>query len=122
MSTRRIIMLAAAGLSAAGILTATLSAVGQGSKTMDDKMPMGKMAPAASKMTTAQKIANATSSAPAAVSGQATVMDWPTKEGAMPDTLRAGTNGWTCFPDMPETKGNDPMCIDDVWISGSRPT
>src|SRR5262245_51909298 len=103
MTTRRSMMLAAAGLGAAGFLTATLLAGAQATMTM-------KM------MSKAEKIANATSSGPAAISGKATVLDWPAKEGAAPETLRAGTNGWTCFPDMPETKGNDPMCVDEPWM------
>src|SRR4029077_9939781 len=24
--------------------------------------------------------------------------------------------GWSCLPDMPESKGNDPMCIDEPWM------
>ena len=77
---------------------------------------MSDMKNSAMKMTKAQKIASAASAAPASISAKATVLDWPAKEGAAPATLRAGTNGWTCFPDMPETKGNDPMCVDAVWM------
>jgi hypothetical protein len=67
-------------------------------------------------MTKAEKIANAVSAAPASISGKATVLDWPAKEGDPPITLRAGTNGWSCFPDMLNTKGNDPACLDAVWM------
>jgi hypothetical protein len=56
------------------------------------------------------------SAAPEAISGKATVLDWPAKEGDMPLVLRAGTNGWTCLPDMAETEGNDPMCLDQTWM------
>jgi hypothetical protein len=70
----------------------------------------------AMKMTKAQKIASAVSAAPAAISAKATILDWPEQEGGMPITLRAGSNGWTCFPDMPNTEGNDPACLDGVWM------
>lgn len=63
----------------------------------------------------AAKIQNAQSAAPSDISGRATVMDWPAAEGAQPVQLRAGTNGWVCYPDMPTTKGNDPMCLDAAW-------
>jgi hypothetical protein len=56
-------------------------------------------------------IASAISAAPASVSHDATVMDW------QQNVLRAGTNGWTCLPDMPDTPGNDPMCLDDPWLN-----
>jgi len=63
----------------------------------------------------AQKIHNATAAAPASISSKATIMDWPASEGAMPSLLRQGSNGWVCYPDMPMTKGNDPMCLDEAW-------
>ena len=69
-----------------------------------------------STMTRAQKIANAVTAGPAAISANATVYDWPAKEGARPEVLRAGTNGWSCLPDFPDSKGNDPLCVDDVWM------
>ena len=72
---------------------------------------------AQSPMTKEQKIASAMKAAPASISGGATIMDWPASEGAQMTTLRAGTNGWTCLPDFPGTKGNDPMCVDAVWMS-----
>jgi hypothetical protein len=61
------------------------------------------------------KIQNAMSAAPSSISAAATIMDWPASPGAAPAQLRAGTNGWACFPDVPETPGNDPMCLDAVW-------
>ena len=69
------------------------------------------------KATKAQKIVNAMTAAPRSISGKATIMDWPATEGAQMTTLRAGTNGWTCLPDTPTTKGNDPACMDPEWMS-----
>lgn len=65
--------------------------------------------------TTSAKIANAILAAPTSISANATILDWPAKEGDAPAVLRAGTNGWSCFPDYPMTEGNDPMCVDSVW-------
>jgi hypothetical protein len=75
-------------------------------------MPM----PGKGMMTRDQKIANAMTAAPASVSAQATILDWPAKEGEPPAVLRAGTNAWNCLPDMPESQGNDPMCADQSWM------
>jgi hypothetical protein len=74
-------------------------------------------ASAQSKRTKAQKIADAMSAAPRSISAKATIMDWPATEGGKMEPLRAGTNGWTCLPDFPGTKGDDPMCVDDQWMS-----
>ena len=77
----------------------------------------GQQKPAATAPTKARKITNAMSAAPAAISSKATIMDWPAKEGEKPVVLRQGSNGWTCFPDMLESKGNDPMCLDKAWMA-----
>ena len=58
------------------------------------------------------KIQNAMSAAPENVSAQATVIDWPLKEGEDFSSLKKGTNEWTCLPDDPGTPGNDPVCVD----------
>lgn len=75
-----------------------------------------------------QKITNAMSAAPLAIAKDATVRDWPAKEGAEPPVLRKGSNQWTCFPDYPVSPGNDPMCLDvpsmewvNAWISKKPP-
>lgn len=65
----------------------------------------------------ARKIANAITAAPRSITDKAAVVDWPASEGAKMVTLREGTNGWTCMPDFPQTEGNDPMCLDDQWMS-----
>lgn len=74
---------------------------------------------AMAKMSPAKKIANAMSAAPAEISRNATIMDWPEKEGGKPTQLRAGANGWVCFPNSPAEFGSasvdDPMCLDKEW-------
>ncbi len=79
---------------------------------------------AAAKKTDAQKIANAMSAAPAEISRNATIMDWPATPNGQPRQLRAGTNGWVCYPASPaspaESNGalmEDPMCFDKIWQS-----
>ena len=67
-------------------------------------------------LTTSQgKIQNAMSAAPDSVSSAATIMDWPATEGGKFIQLRAGTNGWVCYPSTPGATtavGQDPMCLD----------
>jgi hypothetical protein len=63
------------------------------------------------------KIRNISSAAPSSIVLKATILDWPAKAGDPPPVLRAGSNGWTCFPDNPATKGNDPMCLDESWMT-----
>lgn len=106
------------GLAAAISLSVSLVAQNQSSRT-SQPMPMGDMPTSTMKstMTVSEKIANAMSAAPTSISMKATIFDWPTKEGAEPPVLRAGTNGFSCFPDMLETKGNDPMCLDKTWMT-----
>ena len=50
-------------------------------------------------------IRSAVSAGPASVTDEAAVSDWDMNE------IRAGTNGWTCLPDRPDTDGNDPWCV-----------
>jgi len=110
---------AVAGLTLAGLVSVSLMAGGQAPARPADPhtMPMPPRGMTmASKMTREQKIANAMSAAPASVSANATILDWPAKEGDAPPVLRKGTNGWSCLADMPETEGNDPMCLDGPWM------
>lgn len=74
-------------------------------------------------------IQSAMKAAPAAISANAAVMGWPATEGGEMVELRAGTNGWTCLPDMPHTPGHDPMCMDGpsmqwaaAWMGQTTPT
>ncbi len=80
------------------------------------------------KGTTAWKIADAEAAAPRAVASGATILDWPSTPTGQPTQLRAGTNGWTCFADNPETPGDDPMCFDaafgawaQAWMAHQTP-
>ncbi len=61
------------------------------------------------------KLADAMNAAPASISQNAAIKDWPAKPGGDLGTLREGTNGWVCLPDEPSTKGSDPMCLDQTW-------
>lgn len=69
--------------------------------------------------TTAAKVAEAMLGAPMRISSAATIMDWPaTPDGEMTE-LRAGSNGWTCFPSSPQGVTSaiaDPMCLDQTWL------
>jgi hypothetical protein len=65
---------------------------------------------------TEDKMASAMSAAPPAISQAATIVDYPTDPTAPLIELRAGSNGWTCFPDWPATPGNDPQCFDKMWM------
>jgi hypothetical protein len=132
MRILRTTVIGVAAIGAAGWLSSSLIAREQAARSMPAQqtpmgkgMPMGKdampmtgkdMPMGAAKMTKAQKIANAMTAAPSVVSAKATILDWPEKEGMAPPALRAGTNGWTCMPDMPDSKGNDPACMDKPWM------
>lgn len=56
------------------------------------------------------------SAAPSSIAEQATIRDWPTEEGGEMAVLRDGSSAWTCLPDMPNTPGTDPMCLDEPWL------
>jgi hypothetical protein len=69
------------------------------------------LTPAATRAQDAEAvIANALQAAPTSIAEDAAVLDW---EG---NTLRAGTNGWVCFPDPPNLEAA-PMCLDAAWQS-----
>ncbi len=59
----------------------------------------------------------AMSAGPKEIADKAAIM-LPGADGKMTQ-LRAGTNGWTCIPDAPDTPGKDPMCADQqamIWV------
>ncbi|MGI8403077.1 MAG: hypothetical protein ACR2NS_15945 [Gemmatimonadaceae bacterium] len=77
------------------------------------------------------KIQNAMSAAPDSISSGATIMDWPATTGGKFSQLRAGTNGWICYPSTPAAAGavgQDPMCLDPefqkwagAWMTKKTP-
>ncbi len=69
----------------------------------------------AAPMTAAAKIADAMIAAPTSVTAHATIMDWPASPRAKPTVLRAGTNGWVCYPRSPGQPNDNPMCLDGAW-------
>ncbi len=60
------------------------------------------------------KIKNALSAGPPFVTNKAAVVDMDAKMNMR--TLRAGTNGWTCMPDIPNRPQHDPMCADETTM------
>jgi hypothetical protein len=85
-------------------------------------MASGPVTPPA---TDPERITSAAAAAPDAVSREATIVSMDDKGM---HTLREGTNGWTCFPDLPATPGADPMCLDkngmlwaDAWMNKKDP-
>ncbi len=71
---------------------------------------LGLLLPAAA-LAQQDVIASAMSAGPASVSMEAAVMNWNL------ETVRQGTNGWTCLPDRPDTPGNDPWCVNEPWLN-----
>ena len=76
--------------------------------------------------TDAQEIRSAVSAAPAEVGNKATVVKLD-ENGAM-QTLREGSNEFTCMADNPATPGPDPMCLDknamawaEAWVGHKTP-
>ena len=74
----------------------------------EDHATMPEMAKAPT--TPDEMIASAMSAAPEAVAKDATIITVDDKMQVQ--TLRAGTNGWTCVPDQASSPGPDPMCVD----------
>ena len=74
----------------------------------------------------ADSIKSAMRAAPANVTKNATIVSMGA-DGKM-QTLRAGTNGFTCMPGKPNTPGLDSMCFDktslawaDAWMAHKTP-
>ncbi|MFL5620217.1 MAG: hypothetical protein ACJ79A_17700 [Gemmatimonadaceae bacterium] len=62
-------------------------------------------------------IRSATSAAPSDIGAHGAVVA-PDANGKMAE-IRAGTNGWTCMADEPDTPGLHPMCLDRAsmqWV------
>jgi hypothetical protein len=98
-------------LLALGLLTAGLAAC------QSERIELAEAAVVSVATDEQAKIANAMSAAPEAISRDATILDWPQTAGGEMRQLRAGTNGWVCLPDRPDTEGNDPMCMDEPWMN-----
>ena len=67
-----------------------------------------------------RKIRLAMKAAPASVSKNATILEWPTAPGGEFTVLKKGTNDATCIADDPATKETDPLCFDKSafeWFS-----
>lgn len=58
-------------------------------------------------------IEEALSAGPESIAAGAAVMDW---EG---NTLKEGTNGWTCMPPPPGIE-EGPMCLDEPWMAWAQ--
>jgi hypothetical protein len=95
---------------AAGALLVALGACAKEQPKQEAAAPAGP-----AKGTKEWKIQNAMSAGPAAIASGATIMDWAAPGGQMTE-LRHGTNGWTCMPDVPDSPGNDPMCVDGQFL------
>jgi len=95
-----------------------LAACAEPPEPAEDAIPAAEAMPAAG--TPEAMIMEAMSAAPPAISASATIMNWPATEGGQPTELRAGTNGWTCFPSTPgavTAADEDPMCLDEPWLA-----
>lgn len=71
-------------------------------------------------------IKSAEAAAPAVIARDAAVIT--VDASGKVNSLRNGTNGWTCMPDNPQTPGKDPMCMDanamkwaEAWIGHKPP-
>lgn len=64
----------------------------------------------------AAKIESAMSAAPPAISAAAQILDNAVDDAGKYLVLREGSNGWSCFPDIPASPGNDPACYDATWM------
>jgi len=63
------------------------------------------------------KIENAMSAAPSSIAGAAAILDNEFDNAGKFVMLREGSNGWSCFPDIPSSPGNDPACYDETWMA-----
>jgi hypothetical protein len=105
-STALLTVLAMAALSLAGCGQDTQASGSDGSEAGADSETSEKAA----------KIESALSAGPEEIAEDATVVDYPTKAGQPLVELRKGTNEWTCFPDWEVSPGEDPQCLDEMWM------
>jgi hypothetical protein len=92
----------------AGVLLTAVTVFAQSS----DRLPV----------TDPEKIADALRAAPAFITQDATVLDWPLARGGEYRVLRKGSNEWTCLPAIPGYSHDEPGCFDPIflrWIQDS---
>lgn len=78
---------------------------------------------AAPGLTDEEKIADAVSAAPSAVTEDATLLEWPSRPGGEFRVLREGTNGWSCIASSPAAVSaglQDPACEDPTWLAWDK--
>ena len=76
----------------------------------------GQMPPSRKSKSDAEKIASALQAGPKFVTRSATVLDYPTSPSGEYRVLRAGSNGWSCLPGLPEGPHDEPGCFDQVFL------
>ena len=78
---------------------------------------VGAQATSYTKPTTdAEKIADALRAAPAFITQDATILDWPASHGGEYKVLRQGTSEWTCLPAIPGYPHDEPGCFDRTFL------
>jgi hypothetical protein len=71
-------------------------------------------------MTDSEKIVDALRAAPAFITKDATVLDWPSSPKGEYRILRQGTSEWTCLPGPPVYPHDEPGCFDKVFMQFMR--
>jgi len=77
-----------------------------------------------SPMTDVEKIADAMRAAPAFISKDATVLDWPSAPGSEYRVIHKGSSEWTCLPAIPAYPHDafdsafkrEPGCYDPIFL------
>jgi hypothetical protein len=88
------------------LLTTILLTVATAFAQPSDRLPV----------TDAEKIADALRAAPAFITEDATLLDWPAAPGGEYRVLRKGSNEWTCLPGIPAYHHDEPGCFDAVFL------
>lgn len=75
---------------------------------------------ASTEMTDEEKIADAMSAGPDAITQDATIAEWPSEPGGEFNVLREGNNGWTCLASTSAAilgGLQDASCEDETWFA-----
>jgi len=64
-----------------------------------------------------EKVADVLRAAPAFITKDATLLDWPSSPNGEYRVLRKGTSEWTCFPGIPGYPHDEPGCFDRAFFS-----